>query len=83
MLIDGTEHEVGPGDFLAFPAPSVPHLVSNPFDSDLVYLVGGERKEFELGEFPRHDKLLIRDRGKAYLVKRQDLEEIRWKKPDS
>src|SRR5215470_19986117 len=37
--IDGEEIEVGPGDFIAFPTPSVPHHLKNPFDRDLVYLM--------------------------------------------
>src|SRR5581483_4436321 len=40
--IDGEEHEVGPGDFMGFPTPGVAHLLRNPFDADLVYLMGGE-----------------------------------------
>src|SRR4030095_5645437 len=30
--IDGEDVEVGPGDFMAFPTPSVPHHLKNPFD---------------------------------------------------
>ena len=41
--IDGVEVELSPGDFAAFPAPQAPHLMTNPFDEDCVYLMGGER----------------------------------------
>jgi GST-like protein len=40
--IDGQDHELGPGAFAAFPAPQAPHLMTNPFDEDCVYLMGGE-----------------------------------------
>jgi len=40
--IDGRDHDLGPGDFAAFPAPQPAHLLSNPFDEDCVYLMGGE-----------------------------------------
>jgi GST-like protein len=40
--IDDREYELGPGDFAAFPAPQAPHLMTNPFDEDCVYLMGGE-----------------------------------------
>src|SRR5215472_17834710 len=40
--IDGSEYEVGPGDFMSFPAPGIAHLLRNPFEDDLVYLMGGE-----------------------------------------
>ena len=38
-LIDGGEVEVGPGDFMGFPTPSVPHLLKNPFETEVVYLM--------------------------------------------
>jgi uncharacterized cupin superfamily protein len=38
--IDGEEIEVGAGDFIAFPTPSVPHHLRNAFDGELVYLMG-------------------------------------------
>jgi uncharacterized cupin superfamily protein len=58
--IDGKEYEMGPGDFVAFPVPSVAHHLRNPFDEDLVYLMGGERCDAEIAEFPRHGKRMVR-----------------------
>lgn len=52
--------EVGPGDFLGFPTPSVAHHMRNPFSEDLVYLVGGERREAEVADFPRHGVRMVR-----------------------
>jgi len=72
--IDGREVEVGPGDFLGFSAPSVGHNLRNPFDEDLVYLMGGERREFEVADFPRLGKRLVRDREKAYIVAMSDMD---------
>jgi uncharacterized cupin superfamily protein len=61
--------EVGPGDFMLFTAPSVGHHLRNPFDTDLVYLMGGESREVEIGEFPRLKKRAIFEKGKeAYIV---------------
>ena len=34
--------KVGPGDLLGFPTPSVAHQLTNPFDEDLMYLMGSE-----------------------------------------
>jgi len=73
VLIDGEEHEVGPGDFIGFRAPSPPHLMTNPFEDEIVYLVGGERREFEIAEFPRHDKVLIREGRNVWIADREDL----------
>lgn len=50
--IDGAEYEVGPGDFMGFPAPSVAHNMRNPGPGDLVYLAGGENREFDVAEYP-------------------------------
>ena len=58
--IDGEELEVGPGDFMAFPTPSVPHHLKNPFDQELVYLMGGENREFEVADFPRLAKRMVK-----------------------
>ena len=49
-----------PGDFIGFPAPSVAHLMSNPGPDDLVYLSGGENREFDVAEFPRLGRRLVR-----------------------
>jgi uncharacterized cupin superfamily protein len=61
--IDGAEYEMGAGDFVAFPTPSVAHNMTNPFDVELVYLMGGENKDYEIADFPTLDKRMIR-RGK-------------------
>jgi uncharacterized cupin superfamily protein len=58
--VGDTQHEVGPGDFLGFPTPSVGHHLRNPFSEDLVYLSGGERREMEVADFPRHNKRMVR-----------------------
>lgn len=50
--IDGQDYEVGPGDFMGFPTPSVPHHLRNPFDTELEYLMGGEVREIDIVDFP-------------------------------
>jgi uncharacterized cupin superfamily protein len=52
--------EVGPGDFMGFPTPSIAHHLRNPFQEDLVYISGGERREMEVADFPRIGKRLVR-----------------------
>lgn len=66
--IDDQDYEVGPGDFMGFPTPSVAHHLWNPFEVDLVYLMGGEHRHAEIGEFPRLRKRVIRDGDDAYFV---------------
>jgi uncharacterized cupin superfamily protein len=68
--------EVGPGDFLGFSAPSLPHTMKNAFDADLVYLMGGERRNFDMCDYPRLKKRLFRVNGKRQLVNWTDLHEF-------
>jgi uncharacterized cupin superfamily protein len=51
--------EVGPGDFMGFTAPSPAHHLLNPYDQDLVYLMGGEQSGFDIGVFPRAGKRVL------------------------
>ena len=79
--IGDRELEVGPGDFMGFPTPSVAHHLRNESDVDLVYLVGGERREVEIAEFPRLGTTVIRIGGEARAVATDALETI-WKQGD-
>ncbi|MFQ5546655.1 MAG: cupin domain-containing protein [Woeseia sp.] len=65
--IDGADYDMGPGDFVAFPTPSVAHHMTNPFQDDLVYLMGGECLQHEIADFPDLDKRMIR-LGENYAV---------------
>lgn len=58
--IDGQEHEIGPGDFMGFGTPSVAHHLRNPFDTELVYLMGGESREVEIADFPKLNRRMLR-----------------------
>ena len=50
------------GDFVAFPTPSVAHNFSNPFDEEVVYMMGGEHlltlNHIEGAEIARHNNTL-------------------------
>ena len=58
--IDGEEHEVGPGDFMGFPTPSVAHHLRNTGSEPLVYLMGGESRDVEIATFPRLRRRMVR-----------------------
>ncbi len=58
--IDGGEYAVGPGDFMGFPTPSVAHHLRNTGEEDLVYLMGGEHRDFEIATFPDLGKRMVR-----------------------
>jgi uncharacterized cupin superfamily protein len=65
--IDDAQYELGPGDFVAFPTPSVAHHLRNPFDEDLVYLMGGENLDFDVADFPRLGKRMVKLEGQAVI----------------
>jgi len=60
--IDGQEHEVRPGDFMGFAtgAQPVAHHMRNPFDAELVYLSGGEHREYEVADYPKQRRRMVR-----------------------
>lgn len=58
--IDGKDYDVGPGDFMGFPTPSVAHHLRNTGNEDLVYLMGGENRDFEVADFPCLNKRMLR-----------------------
>jgi uncharacterized cupin superfamily protein len=72
--IDDRELEVGPGDFMGFPTPSVGHHLRNPFDEDLVYLMGGEYHAVEIADFPRLRKRMIRSGESISIVDHDHLQ---------
>ena len=59
--VDDAEHEVGPGDFVAFP-PGVAHHVRNASESDrLLFLEGGEIiPDVDIADFPRLGRRMVR-----------------------
>lgn len=65
--------EVEAGDFMGFTAPSLPHGMKNPFQEDLVYLMGGERQNFDACDYPKLKKRLYRVNGERRLVEWEDL----------
>ena len=75
--IDDEEFEVSAGDFMGFPTPSAAHHLRNPFDEDLVYLMGGERREVEIADFPHQGMRMIRNGEEVHLVAHDDLKRYR------
>lgn len=65
VYFDGEPHPVSAGDFVAFPARGPAHSMKNTGDVDLVYLVGGDRRDFDICEYPRLEK-------RVYVTQRSD-----------
>jgi uncharacterized cupin superfamily protein len=68
VRIDDLEHEVGPGDFIGFPTPSQAHQLVNRFDQPVEYLMGGEAREFEVADFPRLNRRMLRFADRVEVV---------------
>ena len=65
----GTESvTVSQGDFLGFPAGGPAHSLSNPYEVDLVYLVGGSRGAEDVVDYPEAGKQLHTGGGKRRYV---------------
>lgn len=61
--IGDQQFEVGAGDFMGFVMNSLPHAMHNPFDTDLVYLMGGARCQLDVCDYPRQGKRRYRENG--------------------
>ena len=70
--IDGVEYSVSAGDFIGFPAPSVAHQLRNPGPEELIYLVGGENREFDVAEFPELGKRVVRQGQQVDVIDTDD-----------
>ena len=66
---------VGPGDFMGFVTESLPHTMSKPYTEDLVYLMSGTRKPFDVSEYPRAKIRSFRFAGRRNGVKFKDIKE--------
>lgn len=76
--------DVGAGDFMGFRAPDgPPHHLTNPFDEDLVYLMGGESSGFDIAHFPMLGRRLVFARSGMWSVDDADCKEMsfsQWEK---
>ncbi len=62
--IGDEEFQIGPGDFMGFPAPSPAHSMSNTSDEDLVYLMGGERNPCDVVHYPDIQRSMVKSQGR-------------------
>ncbi len=62
------------GDFMGFPCGSAPHSLHNPYDEDLVYLMGGERNGNDVVHYPDIRKSLFKTAGQRLSANWEDLQ---------
>jgi uncharacterized cupin superfamily protein len=70
--VDGQTLPIGAGDFLAFPTPSVAHLLRNTGSNPLLYLMGGENREFEVADFPELNRRMVKSPAGATVYRLSD-----------
>ena len=58
------KYRIGAGDFMGFVAGSEAHAMRNPYKTDLLYLVGGNRCPLDVCDYPRINKRRYRMNGK-------------------
>ncbi len=58
LELDDEKVEVVAGDFVGLPAEGPSHALVNSGNEDLVYLVGGDRQEFDVCDYPTLGKRL-------------------------
>ena len=69
-------HEVSAGDFMGFPKGSQPHNLHNPYEEDLVYLMGGNRSRIDVCDYPRINRRMYREDGKKTYVDLSDVHDV-------
>lgn len=72
---DGT-FDIGPGDFMGFPAPSPAHSMRNTGEEDLVYLMGGERWPVDVVHYPDLKRTLVKSHGSRIWADDDTLKEL-------
>ena len=74
--IGDARYDVGPGDFMGFPTPSPAHSLENPYQEDLLYLMGGERNALDVVHYPRIKRSMVKSHGRRYWADWPDLHEL-------
>jgi uncharacterized cupin superfamily protein len=63
VTLDDVTEPVAAGDFIAFPARGPAHMMRNTGQTDLVYLVGGNRPSFDVCDYPSAHKRMYVAQG--------------------
>ena len=67
-VIGEATHQIGPGDFIGFPAGGVAHETVNDGTEPLICLVIGQRLVQDVVDYPRKGKRLYRNGGERDMV---------------
>jgi uncharacterized cupin superfamily protein len=56
VILDEQNFEVATGDFIGLPKGGPSHAMKNNSSEDLIYLVGGDRPDFDVCDYPKLKK---------------------------
>jgi len=73
--IGDERHEVAAGDIMAFPSGSPAHELANPYEEDLLYVMGGEKNANDVVHYPRLERSLIKTAGRRFSTHWKDQQE--------
>lgn len=74
--IGDQEYKIAAGDFMGFCKNSLAHNMRNPNKEDLVYLMGGNRNEFDICDYPRINRRMFRCSGSRKYVDLENLHDV-------
>ena len=63
VTIGDEDHPIGPGDFIAYPKGGAAHTMLATGDEPLRCIVVGERRDHDVGDYPRQGKRIFRQAG--------------------
>ena len=74
--IGEAEHKISQGDFMAFAVKSLPHSLYNPYQEDLVYLMGGSRNDIDICDYPEINRRMFKVNGSKTYVDMENLHDV-------
>ena len=76
LELDDETFVLSSGDFAGFPANGAAHSMKNTGESDLLYLVGGNRVDTDCCNYPKINRRLFKINGRNESVDTRDLNEV-------
>lgn len=76
LELDNESFVLSAGDFAGFPANGATHSMKNTGDSDLVYLMGGNRVDTDCCNYPKLNRRLFKINGKNEYVDINQLNKV-------
>ena len=76
LYLGDEEIPISAGDFAGFPKNGLPHSMKNTGTEDLVYLMGGDRPDFDICNYPRIGRRMYLVKGSKEYVDHPHLHKL-------